>query len=175
MSWLLVVVAVLLALLLVGAVVVAAAWWWLTGRPPAELDVDPERASLVEERLAPVLEDFDAVDLRGTSATSLGPATVEECFLDSGDIHQPSAGRAWSVPTTATGEQALEATDSSRQVALSIAEQLRDRGWRGGQELGPADWSELTLSGEGYTVTARVSAYGDVVFLSAETPPHVCS
>lgn len=166
------------AVLALAVPAVAVLWWWVT--TPADAAAAPavdERAmALVEERLAPVLEDFDAVTLPAGSATDTGAATVEACFIDSGQTHEPSAVRVWDLPSTATGEQALEATSASRQAALSIAEQLRDLGWAGGQRLTPADWTELTLSDDGYDVTATINAYGDAIYLTAETSPsQVCS
>ncbi|WP_299038038.1 hypothetical protein [uncultured Pseudokineococcus sp.] len=168
----------LVTVLALAVPAVAALWWWVTtpSDVPAAAAVDEQAMALVEERLAPVLKDFDAVTLPASSAAGTEAATVEGCFIDSGQTHEPSAVRVWDLPSTATGEQALDATSASRQAALSIAEQLRDLGWAGGQRLTPADWTELTLTRDGYGVTATINAFGDAVYLTAETSPsQVCS
>lgn len=176
--WWLLPVGALVTVLALAVPAVAALWWWVTtpSDGPAAAAVDEQAMALVEERLAPVLDDFDAVMLPASSAVGTEAATVEGCFIDSGQTHEPSAVRVWDLPSTATGEQALDATSASRQAALSIAEQLRDLGWSGGQRLTPADWTELTLTGDGYDVTATINAYGGAIYLTAETSPsQVCS
>jgi hypothetical protein len=161
---------------MLGTAFSAAVWWIFSGPPEDHLVADEQRLAQVTSRLTPVLRDFDAVVLVEDGVTSTGPATIEPCSSDSGQIHEPYAVRVWTLPTSATGDDALYATPVSRAAALSVAQQLRDRGWRGGLTLTPGSWTELSLRGDGYTVTATVRAYGDAVHLTGVSPPAgVCS
>lgn len=161
---------------ILGTAFSATVWWLFSGPPENHLVADEQRLAQVTSRLTPVLRDFDAVVLVEGGAASTGPATIKPCSSDSGESHEPYAVRIWTLPTSATGDDALYATPVSRAAALSVAQQLRDRGWRGGLTLTPGDWTELTLRGDGYTVTAVVSAYGSAVHLAGVSPPEgVCS
>lgn len=170
-----VLVTVLAALVVAGMVAVAVSWWWLTGRPPTDVEVDSQKSLQLEQRFAPVLEDFDDVDVTDQGGDSRGAAAIDECYLDSGQVHQPAAARAWSVLVGQAGEETEDLSASSRRVVLAVAEQLRQRGWQGGQRLTEAGWAELTLPGDGYTITATVDVSGGVVSVTADGALDVCA
>lgn len=143
--------------------------------PERSIAVDEVAMQQVEERLRPALTDFDALETPA-GAISAGTADLEDCFRDSGQVHQPAVIREWSLIEQARADDILDTTPLSREAGQTLAADLEAAGWIISRELTPAGQIFLSRKVNGYELEGSVTVFNDAIFVSAAVErPAPCS
>lgn len=136
--------------------------------------VDDQQLALVMDRLQPAKADLAQVSTPAF-VVSEGPATVNGCSTDSGQVFDPSAGRSWRFTGQARGKPLGRPTTAGARAGRSVVRQLEAAGW---QVTGTAPRDHavfLELPRDGYQVSLTVHWFGDGMFAQAwTTPRHIC-
>ncbi len=140
---------------------------WIISVPPY-LE-DPDVRATWNQRLEFGLDGLNQVTAPPYTQV-VGPAEVSGCGMDSGDLIQPWAGRAWKLLGPARARALRGTTSEGRRAATQIANDLVTQGWEGRVSLDKRQAIHLWADRSGHRIDLWIQVYNDVIVASVDAP-----